>query len=217
MKRSLVAVGCILGIVLMLATLSCRRDPVQQRHFTTTELSADHKAIYEKAEALFEQKKYDEVIQTISGPTHVNPTNMKLNVLLAKAQLEKCIILKEQGDKSYKVLIHQPYETGKRLHELQVHPELYYIVAKSLLVNDRASRAKKTINKALYYSPNNPDYLIVLADAYVAISKYQKDDPNYEKRHLAKAKAAYERAVEIKSEVQGYVDLKLKQISERLN
>lgn len=216
MKRILRSVGCVLVIAVTLVPLSCRRDPVRQSNFITNELSPEQSEVYSKAEELFNEKRYDDVIQTLTGPAYANPTNFKLNVLLAKAQLEKCAILKERGDPSYKILIHQPYETGKRLHELQVHPELYYITAKSLLINNRPARAKKNIRKALYYSPNNPDYLLVLGDAYLALSKFSKDDPDYEKRLLTKAKAAYERAVEIKKEVESSVNIKLQQISEKL-
>lgn len=216
MKRILGGVGLVLVIAVTLAPLSCRRDPVRQSSFITNELSPDQSEVYAKAEALYNEKEYENVIQTLSGLAYANPTNFKLNVLLAKAQLEKCAILKENGDPSYKVSVHQPYETGVRLHNLQVHPELYYITAKSLLINNRPARAKKNIQKALYYSPNNPDYLIVLGDACFELSKFRKDDPHYEKQLLAKAKSAYEKAVEIEKEVESYVDIKLEQISEKL-
>lgn len=219
MKRTLGAVSCVFIVVIILVPLSCRKHHVQQPYFTTLsseQVSPDQSGLYTKAEALFSEKKYDEVIKTLSGPAYSDPMNFKLNVLLAKAQVEKCVILKEKGDLSYKALVLYPYETGKRFHEIQAHPELYYIVAKCLLINDRYFRAKRTINKALYYSPNNPDYLLVLGDAYFVLAKMKKEDPYREKQMLSKAKAAYEKAVELKGEVKSYVDIKLQQISEKL-
>ena len=219
MRKIVVLCSWMFFAVICLAPSSCRRQQIQQPYqptWSSEATSSDQSEQYVEAEALFKEKKYDDVIRILSGPASAEPTNLKLNVLLAKAQVEKCAILKETGNMSYKVLIHQPYETAGRLHKLQPHPELYYIVAKSLLINNRYSRAKRTINKALYYSPNNPDYLLVLGDVYLGLSKFRKDDPYYEKRLLTKAKAAYERAVEIKNEVKGYVDLKIQQISEKL-
>ena len=97
---------------------------------------------YDQAESLFKDKRYDEVIRLLSEPASAEPGNFKLNILLAKAQIEKCAILKAKGDKSYKTLIHQPYQKGRMLHKIdQTRPEPYYIVARSLLINNRPYKA----------------------------------------------------------------------------
>ena len=70
----------------------------------------DVEDLYNEARDLYAEKRYDDVIQLLSGPCYNNPTNIELNVLLAKAQTEKCAQLKEQGDNSYEMLVKKPYE-----------------------------------------------------------------------------------------------------------
>jgi len=171
---------------------------------------------------LFKERKYNKVINLLLGPCYNNPTNVELNVLLAKAQLEKCVILKAKGDKSYKTLVKQPYINGRRLHKMvRTNPELYYIVAKSLLINNRPHRAARTIKKALYFAPRNADYLIVLGDTYCATAEKDKrggEDPDCYNESYSKAKDAYEKAITIKNddEFKTKVEKKIKKISEKM-
>jgi len=157
--------------------------------------------LYARAEELYKEKKYGEVIKLLNGPAYDNPSDFRINVLLAKAQLDKCAILKANGDKSYKTLVQQPYVTGKRLHKIdETRPEPYYIVAKALLINNRLDRSIRTIKKALYYSPDNPEYLIVLGDGYAVLG-----DHEYrlgEKQRLFRiAKNAYEKALKFAKDI----------------
>jgi tetratricopeptide (TPR) repeat protein len=180
--------------------------------------SSPQSDIYAQAEALFKEKKYDDVILLLSGPAYAEHTNLKINILLAKAQVEKCAILKVKGDDSYKMLIQQPYETGQRLHKLQAHPEIYYIVAKSLLINNRITRAKKNIKKALRLSPNNADYLIVLGDANYILAEHEEDSSKA-MRLFSIAKDIYQKAIEIKKDAEEFrtnIEEKIKNIEEKI-
>jgi tetratricopeptide (TPR) repeat protein len=159
--------------------------------------------LYTRAEALYREKKYDEVILTLAGPAYADPSNYKLNVLLAKAQLEKCAILKASGDTSYKELVQVPYVTGRRLHKInKTRPEPYYIVAKALLINNRREKSIRTIKKALHYSPKNPEYLIVLGDGYHEMGDYESGRWNKE-RFFRLAKDAYEKALKFGKDIPG--------------
>jgi tetratricopeptide (TPR) repeat protein len=180
--------------------------------------------LHSEAEALFKEKKYDDVIRLLADSMYAGSTNFEMNLLLAKAQVEQCAILKAKGDMSYKTLIHQPYEMGKRLHQINnIHPEPYYVVAKSLLINNRSTRARKTIKKALYFSPHNAEYLIVLGDACYAqaetVAKLGKDS-YLANRLFSEAKDAYEKAIknlgENARELRTHVEAKLKKISEEM-
>jgi tetratricopeptide (TPR) repeat protein len=170
--------------------------------------------LYARAEALYREKKYDEVIITLAGPAYADPSNFKLNVLLAKAQLEKCAILKAKGDKSYKALVKDPYMTGRRLHKIdKTRPEPYYIVAKALLINNRRDRSIRTIKKALYYSPNNSEYFIVLGDAYREMGEFEKGRGD-EERFFRLAKDAYEKALKFGKDIPGVSTTAEKKIDE---
>jgi hypothetical protein len=159
--------------------------------------------LYLRAEALYREKKYDEVIVILAGPAYSDPSNYKLNVLLAKAQLEKCAILKANDDNSYKELVQVPYVTGRRLHKIdKTRPEPYYIVAKALLINNKRGKSVRTIKKALYYSPNNPEYLIVLGDGYREMGEHGTGFGD-EERYFRLAKEAYEKAVKFGKDIPG--------------
>jgi tetratricopeptide (TPR) repeat protein len=172
---------------------------------------------YGQAESLFKEKRYDEVIRLLSEPASREPGNFKLNVLLAKTQIEKCAILKARGDKSYKTLIHQPYRKGQILHKIdETRPEPYYIVARSLLINNRPYKAERAIKKALYFSPANAEYFVVLGDAYKDQAEVSRDSYGL----LSKAKDTYEKAIKATEgkaeEFRSIVEGKIKEVSETL-
>lgn len=237
MKRFYWFFGCVFFISIFLLLfgkpVSWAKEPLKAQLSKTQKLfllaansssPSDQSDIYAQAEELFKKKKFNEVIKLLSGPCYNDPTNYKLNVLLAKAQVEKCAILKEKGDKSYKAIIKQPYITGVRFHKMSgPNPELYYIVAKSLFVNDRLYRAERTIKKALYFSPNNVDYLLVLGDIYAALAEKDKKsgEESFEvNRSFSKARDAYEKAMAIMKkndvEFRTKIEEKIKTISEKM-
>ena len=234
MKRFSWIFSCLFFISIFLVAyayaITCSKQGVQnppetkwsskQEPLLIAASSSPQSDTYAQAEALFKEKKYDDVIRLLSGPAYAEPFNFKLNFLLAKAQVEKCAILKAQGDKSYKTLIHEPYRTGRRFHKVdKTLPEPYYIVAKSLLINNRLSRAGRTIKKALYFSPNNADYLVVLGDVCHAQAEYT-DDSYQANRLFSEAKGAYEKAIknigENAKEFRTEVEAKLQKISEKM-
>lgn len=134
---------------------------------------------YTQACNLYENEEYDEVISLIGDYCNENPTNMKYNLILAKAYLEKCEIMKENGDKKYKDVIMIPFNIGKRLYSFSQSPDTLYIFAKAFVINGRASRGKKYIKKAINQSTSskpNIDYYFVLADAESAISLMHNRD-----------------------------------------
>jgi tetratricopeptide (TPR) repeat protein len=156
---------------------------------------------YAQAEELYKEKKYGEVIKLLYGPAYDNPSDFRINILLAKAQLSQCAILKANGNKSYKTLVQQPYVTGRRLHKIdETRPEPYYIVAKALLINNRLDRSIRTIKKALYYSPDNPEYLIILGDGYSALGDHEYR-LGEKQRFFRIAKDAYEKALKFGKDI----------------
>ncbi|MCP4748474.1 MAG: hypothetical protein GY874_20420 [Desulfobacteraceae bacterium] len=167
--------------------------------------SEDDKVIKEATEH-FKDKRFDEAIQMLEEPAAANPNKLDVNILLAKALNEKCLRLKQIDDKSYIHLVQRPYRIGKQLAKLHPdRPEPYYVVAKSLLINERLIRAGKAIKKAISNSsPENKDYVqyqVTLADYYAALM--EKGDPlAYEK-----AKKAYLLAIQLKKDDSETTDL----------
>ncbi|MBW1723286.1 MAG: hypothetical protein JRH13_15175 [Deltaproteobacteria bacterium] len=148
-----------------------------------------------RAESLFKAKKYDEVIRLLSGPASREPGNFPVNILLAKAQTEKCALLKSRGDKKYRSLVMSPYMTARRLNRIDPYrPEPYYIASKCLLINDRLTRSIRSIKKALYFAPGRPEYLIVLGDGCRRLAERGHDRFQID-RYISLAMDAYRKAL----------------------
>ncbi len=150
-------------------------------------------SIYAKAKSSFEKKNYDEVIRLLSGLAYDAPNNWKINVLLAKAEIEKCETLKAQG-KNYTTLARKAYDTGRSLHQFsRSHIEPYYIIAKTRFLLNRPMRALGTIERALALPGDNPKYLMVKVDLYVLLADWYAKQYNRE----FEAIAAYEKAIKL--------------------
>ena len=137
--------------------------------------------IYSQSRTLFDQGEYDQVISLLSDYCSTSG-ELKASIVLSNAYLEKCLILKESGDKRYKTLVHKPFAFGKKL--LKMHLELLseglYICAKSFYVNDRANRASRYIKKAIkFHKPSTSpisdvDYYFLSADVYSALARQKR-------------------------------------------
>jgi Flp pilus assembly protein TadD len=76
----------------------------------------------------------------------------------------------------------------------KIHPELYYISAKCLFINDCSSRAKKTIRKALCFKPNNIVYLILFGDICFDIGS-SSSVIYHKNKYFDKARESYKKAM----------------------
>ena len=131
----------------------------------------------ERAKALLQKKEYDAVIGLLSDDAFRNPGDFEVNLLLARAQVEKCELQKESGDSSYRMSLQGIYQRGQRLYIMnRAHPEPYYIVAKSLYLNNRASKAYDVVRKAVYYAPHDPHYQLLYGDLSVEQAETWRDD-----------------------------------------
>ena len=154
-------------------------------------------ALYDQAAALLAQKQYDDVIRLLGGASLEDPYKFEPNWLLATALLEKCEQLKERGDTGYHHLVRRPYEIGLRLYKSQPsRPEPYYLIARSLTINDRPHKAGKYILKAVYFSSpehqHYPDFQMVLGDSWTG-QMLQGNDRGY-----ARAREAYQKARDLR-------------------
>jgi hypothetical protein len=171
----------------------------------------------QQARTLMKDRRYNDVIRLLAGAPYTDSDNFDLNILLVRAQVEKCVQLKDQGDMAYKTLSQQTYDTAQMLHQKRAHHELYYVTAKCLLISDRPFRAAKTIKKALRFAPDEIDYLLVLADAYMAraASLRKSDKDSYFAQSLVTdADALYGRAYELAKDdeyYRSYIDRRMAQ------
>jgi tetratricopeptide (TPR) repeat protein len=132
--------------------------------------------IYAQTSDLIEAERYSEAIAFLNK--YSKDYDPKATVLLARAYLGKCSVLKEKGDPSYKTLVFKPYEIGKQLITQYSHTPKYlsqgwYICGHAVLINHRAKKAIKYTEKAIQISPSPTSevhYYFVLADAYAEVA-----------------------------------------------
>lgn len=155
------------------------------------------------ADALYKAGKYNEAIQRLTPLAANEPFNLRINILLAKAQIEEAAAMKAQGNAQYKILIHQPYRNGARLYRIDpTSPGPIYVIGKSLLVNDRPHKGVKALKKALYYAPNDVEILLAYAEGCLQLS--EKNDLDQAIRLMEIARDSCRRAIELKKGDEGF-------------
>lgn len=152
-------------------------------------------AVYEQALTLYRQGQYDDAIKLLQGPSATDPYDEKINGLLARAYLGKCEKLKAAGDKNYRYYVKSPYVIGYRLVKAKpTLPEPYYLIAKSLLLNNRPLKASRSIEKAIYFAgAQHQDYCLyweTKGDCWAELMVKKKDT-----RGFGYAKKSYEMAL----------------------
>jgi len=126
-----------------------------------------------------------------------------LKILRAKVILEQARRMKEEKDTAYKGRVVGAYAALKPLVSRNAdNPDWYYAMAKAFWLNDRASKARKAIAKALYYRPDFPEARILLGDLAFDEGLDAPPPPfsgpsvNPMEEFAAKASAEYERALQ---------------------
>jgi tetratricopeptide (TPR) repeat protein len=162
-------------------------------------LQVSEKSVFEQCGDLYHQEKYDQMITLLSSYCVSNPADKKSELLLAKAYLEKCVLLKQEGNESYEALVMKPFEIGRRIHLARDEnlPEALYVCGRSFYINKRRIRSMKYIKKAIKLSPSpRAEYFIALGDAQFDEGK-NEDPTGMESRFYMAAKESYNHAADM--------------------
>ena len=154
--------------------------------------------IYERSSALFEKEQYDQVISLLEGFCAYNPKDIKSRLLLAKAYIEECELLKQKGSAGYKSMVIKAYEIGKEIHLARDEhlPEALYVCGRSFHINERSERAIKYIKKAIRLSnAPPPEYFIALGDAQFTVAR-NEDPTGLKTPYYLLAKTTYQKAID---------------------
>jgi hypothetical protein len=206
------------NICLVLFIYSC----IFQQPIVLAQEGSSTSELLEQAAALLEKREYDSVIRLLEGPALSAPSNFEINWLLSSAVLEKCEMMKRSRDEKYKHSIMRPYEIGARLLKVYPHrPEPYYLIARSLAINNRFHKAGGYILKAIHFSTpshkNYADFQMVLGDSYFGqMLQSTKRGPaeGHKKDTLyIRAREAYKNARELRKDDPIFVE----RINRRLN
>jgi tetratricopeptide (TPR) repeat protein len=127
-----------------------------------------------QAQSFFEQENYDKTITILESYCDKN-RDYKADVLLAKAYLAKCDILKEEGGSQYMLLAVKALHIGQdlmKISDYQYFPDALYICARYFYFNNSNFKAERYIKKAIKLSSQpSADYFFALGDIYVAKGK----------------------------------------------
>lgn len=152
----------------------------------------------------YRKGQFDQAIELLAAPAVADPMDFDINLLYAKALLGKCDQLKVYQDSYYQELVHRPYEIGLRLYRQSPYrPEPYYLVAKSLLINNRAAKARRTIEKAIHYaSSSHADYAAFME----VLGDCRAEEAGADRRKLKEAAGAYKAALAKGCDEPGFED-----------
>lgn len=93
--------------------------------------------------------------------------DFKTRLATAKELVDKVATLKEQNDPSWETGVEIAYNTLRRLNiESPASPEVYLLLARCYYYNNRTSKAKKSIEKALFFNSAYLEAFIFEGDMY---------------------------------------------------
>lgn len=117
------------------------------------------------AVALYREGRIEEAVAAFEKLRAEKPGDDDLKTWHALARLEKARLMKEAGAKEYKDVVDNAWAVLKPLRGRNAdNPTWYLAVAKALWLNDRAGKARKSVEKALYYQADYPEGLLLLGD-----------------------------------------------------
>jgi tetratricopeptide (TPR) repeat protein len=159
----------------------------------------------EDAVSRYKEGRLDEAVAAFDKLLAEKPGDDGLKIWRAKVILEQARRMKEEKAPAYKGRVVAAYAALKPLVTRNAdNPDWYYAMAKAFWLNNRASKARKSIAKALYYRPDFPEAYILLGD--LAFEEGLNAPPptltgppvNPVEEFAAKASAEYERALTLK-------------------
>lgn len=168
-------------------------------------VASDLPAILSREDAVsrYKEGRLNEAVAAFDKLLAEKPGDDGLKIWRATVILEQARRMKEEKDAAYKGRIAGAYAALKPLVSRNAdNPDWYYAMAKAFWLNDRASKARKAIAKALYYRPGFPEAYILLGD--LAFDEGLNAPPpsltgppvNPMEEFAAKASAEYERALQ---------------------
>lgn len=144
---------------------------------------------------LFNENKYTTVIKLLKKKASEDTCQNTILFYYSRALLKKCQRMKENNNSEYQKLVYKPFEIGKRMirKNRQSHTG-YYIIAKSLLVNEDPAQGCEYIEKALHYKPDNYSYQKLKGKLYLerASMLHDKDRALH---YLKTSKSAYKQCL----------------------
>jgi len=170
-------------------------------------IASDPPSTLSREDAVFRYRegRLDEAVASFDKLLAEKPGDDGLKIWRATVILEQARQMKDGKSQYYKERVVAAYAALKPLATRNAdNPDWYYAVAKAFWLNDRASKARKSIAKALYCRPDFPEAYILLGD--LAFDEGLNAPPpdltgppvNPGEEFAAKASAEYERALKVK-------------------
>lgn len=117
------------------------------------------------AVALYREGRIDEAAAAFEKLRAESPGDDDLKTWHALARLEKARLMKEAGAGNARDIVNDAWAVLKAIRGRNAdNPTWYLAVAKALWLNDRAGKARKSLEKAFFYKADFPEGQLLLGD-----------------------------------------------------
>ncbi len=151
----------------------------------SAEPDAKQEALYKEALAFQGNGDYNNASEILKKLVEEKPGDSKYEISYLDTVLDQCIAMKESNSSAWKPISKDVGYKIKVLYPTQQSNTDYYLIYAKyswLVEARREAHITKSLEKALYFSPNNPQTYILKGDIYSDMAK--KADPS-EKQDIA--------------------------------
>lgn len=196
MKRvTLLVFLIVIGLLSVAAKRTMALDEAQQKEI-------------QKARILLLNERIEEAKKIFEELSQTNGSDFEVRRGIIDTTIEEARILKSGDMDGWKNKVYTAFTELENIYRTNAtSPEIFLAFAKCYWINNRTSKAEKSLKKAFYYSPNYSEAYIFRGDMYLAEAKkikassvfdnYESDNNIKMRRMINRAKSSYESAITI--------------------
>lgn len=178
---------------------------------------------YQKARTLLEEGRLDDALNIFTKLAESNPSDLKIRLGVIDTIIEQARVLKANKTPGWQDKLYKAYRDLQSIFKANTtSPEVYLSFARCYWVNDRLSKAERSLQKAFYFKPDYTEAWVFRGDMYAeegrgkksaySFAEGKRDIQESFETYRAEAMGSYEKALAgagIDAEIKAMVYYKL--------
>lgn len=142
-----------------------------------TALDENQEQELQKARQFLLEENFVEAMNVLKKLEREDSDDFRIRLAIIDTNVDHAWMLKANNDPSWKTKVYTAFNDLKGIFRAhQSSPEVYISFAKCYALNDRFQKAKKSLDKAFYFSPGSSEALVVQGDIYFDRAKQMAGD-----------------------------------------